>query len=256
VTAPLHPEWIVPDWPAPAHVRAVVTTRAGGVSKGPFGATAVGGMNIGASSGDAADAVRSNRQRLDAALPSRPRWLRQVHGVAVACVDAEESAAPADAAISLRARRVCVVSVADCLPVFFTDIKGQAVGVAHAGWRGLASGVLQNTAAAMRAHLDDRDAELLAWLGPAIGPENFEVGEEVLAAMQARLPQARAAFTAAAPGKYLCDLFRLARQALAQAGVDRVHGGGLCTYGDPARFYSFRRDRVTGRHAALIWRDA
>jgi YfiH family protein len=256
VTAALHPEWIVPDWPAPAHVRAVVTTRAGGVSAGPFGAGGGGGMNIGASCGDPAEAVQANRQRLGAMLPSGPCWLRQVHGAEVVCIDAEDPAVPADAAISVRALRVCVVSVADCLPVLFTDVGGRAVGVAHAGWRGLASGVLQNTAAAMRRQLNERDAELLAWLGPAIGPARFEVGEDVIAAMRVRLPQAQSAFTAVAPGKYLCDLFQLARQALAQADVDRVHGGGLCTYDDPARFYSFRRDRVTGRHAALIWRDA
>ncbi len=256
MTAALHPEWIVPDWPAPVHVRAVVTTRAGGVSEGPFGAAAAGGLNIGASCGDVAEAVRTNRQRLGAALPSQPRWLRQVHGAEVICIDEDASTAAADASISLRAGSVCAVAVADCLPVFFTDAGGRAVGVAHAGWRGLACGILQNTAAALRARLDERDAELLAWLGPAIGPDHFEVGEDVLAAMQARLPRAQSAFTALAPEKYLCDLFELARQALAQAGIDRVYGGGLCTYGDPARFYSFRRDRVTGRHAALIWRDS
>lgn len=254
--ASIRPEWIIPDWPAPAHVRALVTTRAGGVSAGPFGAGEGGGMNIGASSGDADDAVQANRQRLAAALPSPPRWLRQVHGAEVVCIDTDDSAAPADAAISLRPRTVCVVSVADCLPVFFTDVEGRAVGVAHAGWRGLAAGVLQNTAMAMREHLHDRRAELLAWLGPAIGPRYFEVGDDVLAAMRARLPQAQSAFAAATPGKYRCDLFQLARQALAQADVDRVQGGGLCTYDDPTRFYSYRRDRVTGRHAALIWREA
>lgn len=250
----LHPQWIVPDWGAPPSVRAFITTRAGGVSEGPFGSVDGGGLNLGLKSGDALDAVQANRLRLRAALPAEPRWLRQVHGATVVRVDDDEFAATtADAAIALQAGCVCTVSVADCLPVLFADRDGRAVGVAHAGWRGLAAGILQNTAAAMRESLGDADAALLAYLGPAIGPAHFEVGAEVLAAMSERLPQAAEAFSALTEGKYLCDLFALARQALAQAGIDRVSGGGDCTYGDAARFYSYRRDRVTGRHAALIW---
>jgi len=248
-----HPQWIVPDWAAPANVRALITTRAGGVSAGPFGAGAGGGMNIGLKSGDAAENVQANRARLRAVLPAEPRWLQQVHGAAVAMIDEDDRPAPADAAISLQRGRVCVVSIADCLPVLFADREGRAVGAAHAGWRGLAAGIIQNTAAAMRAGLGDADAVLLAYLGPAIGPTHFEVGEEVLVAMRERLPQAERAFVPTARGKYLADLFALARQALAQAGVDRVFGGGDCTYGDATRFFSYRRDRVTGRHAALIW---
>jgi YfiH family protein len=249
-----HPQWVVPDWPAPTGVRALITTRAGGVSTGPFGAGADGGgMNIGLLSGDSLADVQANRRRLRALLPDEPRWLRQVHGAEVACLDHIDEAPMADAAFTRRRGRVCVVSVADCLPVLFAERRGRAVGAAHAGWRGLASGVLQRTVAAMRVGLGDRQAELLAFLGPAIGPAHFEVGAEVLTAMRGRLPQADRAFAATAGGKYFADLFALARQALAQADVFEVHGGRLCTYADPARFYSYRRDRVTGRHAALIW---
>ena len=257
MTVAAHPQWIVPEWPAPDNVRALITTRAGGASGGRFGAGAAGGgMNLGTRSGDAIEDVLANRARLRAILPGEPRWLQQVHGAAVAAIDEPADDAPADAAIALQPRNVCVVSIADCLPVMFADRDGRAVGVAHAGWRGLAGGILQNTAAAMRARLGNRDAALLAYLGPAIGPKHFEVGVDVLDAMRARLPQAHAAFTPAVGGKYLCDLVALARQALAQAGVAPVFGGGQCTYGEETRFYSYRRDRVTGRHAALIWLEA
>jgi YfiH family protein len=251
---PGSPRWIVPQWPAPAAVRALVTPRAGGVSRGPFGAAGgEGGLNLGMASGDSADHVRANRARLRAVLPAEPCWLRQVHGAAVADIGTGEAPAPADAAICLQAGQVCVVSIADCMPVLFAEREGRAVGVAHAGWRGLAAGILQNTAAALRARLGEADATLLAYLGPAIGPAHFEVGAEVLEAMSERLPRAAQAFRGTGHGKYLCDLFELARQALAQAGVGAVFGGGDCTYSDPGRFYSYRRDGVTGRHAALVW---
>jgi len=254
---PAHPSWIVPDWPAPTNVRALITTRAGGVSAGPFDdGRGGGGMNLGLKSGDDIGRVLQNRARVRAMLPAEPRWLQQVHGATVADLDGEDLAAAADAAITRQPRRVCVVSIADCMPVLFADCKGGAVGAAHAGWRGLAAGILQDTAAAMRRRLGDADRELLAYLGPAIGPAHFEVGAEVLGAMGERLPQAAEAFRPLGRGKYLCDLFALARQALSQVGVSRVFGGADCTYGDATRFYSFRRDRVTGRHAALIWIDA
>lgn len=251
------PQWIVPDWPAPAGVRALITTRAGGVSEGPFGAAgAGGGMNVGFSSGDAEERVRANRARLRRLLPGEPRWLHQVHGARVAWVDREREPLPADAAISTQAGQVCVVTVADCLPVLLTDRAGAVVGAAHAGWRGLAAGVIQNTVAAMRLALGRADAALIAYLGPAIGPRAFEVGAEVRLAMSARLPRCDEAFAPTGAGKFLCDLAALARQALTQVGVDDVHGGGDCTFSDAERFYSFRRDRVTGRHAALIWRQS
>ncbi len=253
----MHPQWLVPDWPAPPAVRALITTRCGGVSTGPFGATTAGdgGMNVGLKSGDTLENVQANRARLQALLPSEPRWLRQVHGAAVASVDGDDALPAADAAVSLAAGRVCVVSIADCLPVLFVERDGRAVGAAHAGWRGLAAGVIQNTAKVMRSRLGEPQAELIAYLGPAIGPTHFEVGAEVLQAMRERLPQAELGFRRAAAGKYFADLFALARQALAQVGIERIFGGGECTFSDVDRFYSFRRDRVTGRHAALIWKD-
>jgi len=255
--AGFHPQWIVPDWPVPDRVRALITTRAGGLSAGRYdGGAAGGGMNIGLASGDAADVVLANRALLRSVLPDEPRWLRQVHGAAVTCIDGEIEEPVADAAVALSPGRVCVVSIADCLPVLFADATGNAVGVAHAGWRGLAGGVVQNTARELRRRIGNAEAPLLAYLGPAIGPARFEVGAEVLEAMRSRLPEAQRAFVPATGGKYFADLFGLARQALAQVGIERVFGGGVCTYSDSARFFSFRRDRTTGRHAALIWLDA
>ena len=250
-------EWLRPDWPTGPRVRALITTRSGGVSRGPFGAppAAAGGMNLGASTGDAAEAVRENRARLRAVLPAEPRWLKQVHGAAVVCADAVVEPVEADGSFSVHSGVVCAVLVADCMPVLLADGRGRAVGVAHAGWRGLAAGVIQQTATALRAALGDPQAELLAYLGPAIGPTRFEVGPEVLDAMARTLPDAVAAFRPYGE-KLLADIFALGRQALDQVGVSRVHGGTDCTYSDPARFYSFRRDRITGRHAALAWIDA
>lgn len=248
MTGGVHPDWIVPDWQAPARVRAFVTTRAGGVSAGPYQ-----GLNLGRSTGDDPERIEQNRCVLRQAVPAEPRWLRQVHGAVV--VDAAQVSAPveADASFTAEPGVVCVVSVADCLPVFLADERGCAVAVAHAGWRGLAAGVLQAAVRSLRARLADPGAPILAWLGPGIGPTHFEVGADVLDAMEASIPRARDAFVPIAGGKFLADLPALARQALAQAGVSDVRGGTLCTYSDPARFYSFRRDRITGRHAALIW---
>lgn len=249
-----HPQWILPDWPAPAGVAALVTTRAGGVSQGPWGAgDGTGGLNLGEGS-DAPAAVAANRARLRAVLPAEPRWLRQVHGTTVVDAASAPAGAIGDAAFATVPGVVCAVLVADCLPVLLADARGRGVAAAHAGWRGLAGGVIQDTVAALRAALGDPAAPLLAYLGPAIGPARFEVGPEVLQAMQDRLPDAAQAFLAHAPGKYRADLYALARQALGQAGVTHVHGGGFCTLGDPDRFYSFRRGSPTGRQAALIWR--
>ena len=249
-------QWIHPDWPAAANVHALITTRAGGVSRGPYGVPPndQGGMNIGLSSGDNVADVRANRARLRALLPADPCWLHQIHGAVVVDAALSDSNAKADASFTDAANVVCAVSIADCMPVLLSDASGTTVGVAHAGWRGLAAGVIQATASSMRLRLEDPGAELLAYLGPAIGARHFEVGAEVLDAMQARLPDAARAFAARAHGKYLADLFALGRQALDQAGVTHIYGGHDCTFSDPARFYSFRRDRTTGRHAALIWR--
>lgn len=248
--------FIVPDWPAPGPVRALITTRAGGVSFGPYaGADGSGGLNLGRGSGDDGVAVEANRSRLRELVPAEPAWLNQIHGAVVA--DAEQvslrpGSVEADAAITDRPGVVAVVTIADCMPVLFADALGRCVGVAHAGWRGLAAGVIRNTARAMRDRLADPDAPLLAYLGPAIGPDHFEVRDDVLEAMTASLPGAASAFTRHGD-RYRADLFMLGRLALKQEGIDAIYGGGVCTFCDPRRFYSHRRDRVTGRHAALAW---
>jgi YfiH family protein len=253
----MNAQWIRPDWPAPANVHALITTRAGGVSRGPYGVPPYGhgGMNIGIGSGDAIADVLANRALLRADLPADPHWLNQVHGASV--IDAaqlESNTGAADASFTDAPNVVCAASIADCMPVLVADVSGRCVGVVHAGWRGLASGVIQAMVKSMRQRLKNTGAELLAYLGPAIGPRHFEVGAEVLDAMRAHLPDADRAFALQSPGKYLADLFALGQQALALAGVKRVYGGHDCTFSDPARFYSFRRDRTTGRHAAVIWR--
>lgn len=240
-----HPDWIVPDWPAPASVQSVITTRAGGASGGPFAS-----FNLGLRTGDDPQAVARNRARLRGLLPQEPRWLRQVHGADVVEADTTAGMPEADASIARRAGTVCAVMVADCVPVLLADRAGAQVAIAHAGWRGLSGGVIENTVSS----LGPDPGELLAYLGPGIGPRAFEVGADVRDAFLARDAQAAAAFTPHAAGKWLADLFLLARQRLLSAGVDRIYGGGLCTYSDAARFYSYRRDKVTGRMAALIWR--
>lgn len=248
-------DWIVPDWPVAGSVRALVTTRRGGSSTGAWGVPPDGGegMNLGFGSGESPRVVERNRARLAALLPAEPRWLKQVHGSTV--VDAEAVAEPveADAAVAVTPGVVAAVLVADCLPVLVADRAGRAVAVAHAGWRGLAAGVLQNTVRRVRERIGDPCADVVAYLGPAIGPQKFEVGPEVLAAMGASLPRAAEAFAPRGNDKFLADLFALARQALSQVDVANVLGGDQCTASDPTRFYSYRRDRVTGRQAALIW---
>lgn len=245
------PELILPEWPAPRRVHAACTTRRGGVSAGPWA-----GLNMGRGGGDDPAAVSENRRRVLAALqaPAEPLWIRQVHGVRVARMPQESlqggDEPEADAVFSTEPGVVCAVQAADCLPVLFCDAAGTVVAAAHAGWRGLCGGVLERTVAALPVP----PAGLMAWLGPAIGPEAFEVGEEVREAFVAADAQAAQAFRpGAAPGKHYADLWQLARQRLRRAGVSRVSGGGLSTHADPARFYSYRRDGVTGRMAALIW---
>jgi YfiH family protein len=241
--------FIHPDWPAPATVRTACTTRHGGVSRGPWS-----GLNLGRGSGDEPAAVSENRRRLRQALrlPAEPCWLRQVHGVQVARLPGDAPEPEADASRATTPGVVCVVQTADCLPVLFCDAAGTMVAAAHAGWRGLAGGVLERTVAALPAP----PSRLLAWLGPAIGPEAFEVGEEVRAAFVEADAAAAAAFRpGAAAGKHYADLWTLARLRLARAGVVRVSGGGLSTHADARRFYSYRRDGVTGRMASLIWLD-
>jgi YfiH family protein len=237
---------IVPDWPAPAHVHALVTTRAGGVSRGPYAA-----MNLALHVGDDAAAVAENRRRLRLRLPAEPRWLEQVHGKLAVDAASAQPGCRADASVAGAREVVCAVLTADCLPVLLCDEAGSAVAAAHAGWRGLAGGVVEAAVAAMRRPPEN----LLAWLGPAIGPQAFEVGDEVREAFLAGAPAAAAAFTPRAGGKWLADLYRLATLRLNALGVSRVFGGGFCTYREAERFYSFRREGRTGRMASLIWME-
>ena len=223
-------ELIVPDWPAPPTVRAFVTTRA-------FGDLRADG---------------EGRARIRDRLPSEPLWLRQVHRSEVALADrtvSSEREPEADAAVARTRGRVCAVLTADCLPVLIASRAGDAVGIAHAGWRGLAAGVIEATAAAMQS--DPKN--LLAWLGPAIGPRAYEVGAEVRAAFLSRDMGAQGAFSPSRPGHWWLDLYALARRRLAAGGVTQVFGGGFCTHAEASRFYSWRRERAAERMAALIW---
>lgn len=243
----INEDCIVPDWPAPANVRALVTTRAGGVSTGPYAS-----LNLGLRTDDDPAAVAENRARLQQLLPQTPRWLAQVHGSTVVDADPLKDIPQADASVARLANTVCAIMVADCLPILLTDTVGTCVGAAHAGWRGLAGGVIANTIARMPA----APVDLMAWIGPGIGPDAFEVGDDVLEAFCKAAPERRSAFRPHKPGKWLCDLPALARDALRRAGVTQIYGGKLCTYTDAQRFYSYRRDGITGRMAALIWREA
>jgi len=247
-------------WTLPAGVRAAFTLRTGGVSAAPYDS-----FNVASHVGDDTDAVARNRATLStaAALPREPAWLQQVHGCGVVDLD-RTSWSPADpvqgdASVTARAGQVCAIQVADCLPVLLAQWDGARVGAAHAGWRGLAAGVLEATVAAMRAGSPAAGstgghAGLVAWLGPSISQPHFEVGDEVRAAFLAHSEAAGSAFLRNARGRWQCDLVALARQRLAAAGVTRIAGGGWCTYADREQFYSYRRDGQCGRMAALIWR--
>ncbi len=237
-------QFIQPDWPAPVNVHALTTTRSAGSSQPPFDS-----FNLGDHVGDDPLAVAQNREILRAFLPSEPRWLKQVHGTAVAMADNPIDPMEADASVAFNAGVVCTVLTADCLPVLFCDRQGTRVAAAHAGWRGLAAGVLEASVAAMQCD----PADILAWMGPAIGPQAFEVGEEVREVFVSDLPKTAEAFKSGQPGKWLANISELARLRLARAGVRQVYGGGFCTYSDAERFYSFRRDKTTGRMASLIW---
>lgn len=244
-----HP-WIIPDWPAPRHVRALSTTRNGGSSVAPYAS-----FNLSDYVGDAADAVAHNRLHLkeQADLPSAPHWLRQVHGTRVLDLDisADQTALPAeaDAAITTARGVVCAIQTADCLPLLLCDTAGTRVGAVHAGWRGLANGVIE----AALTRLNIPAVQILAWLGPAIGPAAFEVGDDVRSVFVNADPGASRCFRAHTPGKWHADLYELARLRLQHAGVTRVYGGGWCTYHEAQDFFSYRRDGVTGRMATLIW---
>ena len=260
---------LTPSWQVSPRVRALVTTRAGGVSLPPYGCFAQGveqpgGLNLGLHTGDDPTRVAENRARLAALSATRVAWLDQIHGDVVASAeDAAASTQPprADACVTASAGLACAVMVADCLPVLLCDPAGRAVGAAHAGWRGLAAGIIEKTAVRVAQLAGVPAASLHAWLGPAIGPRAFEVGAEVRDtflqcagnAEERELTERAFVLRDAAPGKYLADLYALARLRLARLGVSQVGGGGACTVAERERFYSFRRDGRTGRMAALIW---
>jgi YfiH family protein len=248
VTAPSLLEF---DWDLPRGVHAAFTTRLGGVSAAPWDS-----FNVAAHVGDAPAAVVANRARLRTllALPAEPAWLNQVHGVVVSSHDSVDSArepVTADASVARESGRVCVVMVADCLPVLFVSRDGQRIAAAHAGWRGLAAGVLERTMDAMAV----AGAELRAWLGPAISRQHFEVGGEVRDAFVSKDAGSAASFTENARGRWQADLVGLARRRLAALGITDVSGGEWCTFEDRERFYSHRRDGQGGRMAALIWKQ-
>ncbi len=235
---------ILPDWPAPAGVRALSTTRSGGVSAPPWQS-----LNLGDHVGDDPLAVAANRATLRNELPAEPVWLNQVHGTR--CVDAARAlpGTQADAGFTRQRGVVCAVLTADCLPVLLCDERATVVAIAHAGWRGLAAGVIEATVATM----GEPGERLMVWLGPAIGAQAFEVGGEVRELFLADDAAAADAFVPVAGGKWLCDIYRLARRRLHALGIRRIAGADFCTLDDAARFFSYRRDGVTGRMASLIW---
>ncbi|MDH4765995.1 peptidoglycan editing factor PgeF [Pseudomonas sp. CBMAI 2609] len=236
-------DWLRPDWPAPVGVQACVTTRLGGVSQSPFAS-----FNLGNHVGDDPAAVAENRRRLGEALECQPAWLEQVHGTAVVEADPTQ-VLRADAAWTATPGVAVTMMTADCLPALFCRRDGSRVAAAHAGWRGLAGGVLEAAAAS----LEVAPAEVLVWLGPAIGPASFEVGAEVREAFVAQQGDAERCFVARGGDKYLGDLYALARLRLAAQGITAVYGGGFDTFADDQRFFSYRRAARTGRFASLIW---
>ncbi len=238
-----HPDWITPDWPAERRVHALITTREGGVSSGKFAS-----LNLSKRVGDDPRCVARNRAILRACLPHEPVWVKQVHGTAVIDATRATPDAEADGVVTQSPGPVCAVMTADCLPVFLSDRAGKSVGIAHAGWRGLAAGIVENVVQAMG--VPSRD--IIAYIGPGIGAHRYEVGEDVRKAFVDRDPAAARSFAPRQGGKYLVDLYGLARQRLAAAGVAGIHGGGFCTASEE-RFFSFRRDETTGRMASLIW---
>jgi len=237
---------IIPDWPTPANIKTLQTTRLGGISSAPYDS-----LNLGDHVGDAPLAVARNRMLLNTLLPSEPVWLEQVHGTVVANADMANCLPQADACIARHRAAVCVVMTADCLPVLLCDTQGSVVGAAHAGWKGLAEGVIEATFQAM----DVAPQNLMVWLGPAISQDAFEVGDEVRAAFVAVQPQSAAAFIPGRSGKWLADIYALARLRLNTLGITRIYGGDHCTYRESDLFFSYRRDGATGRMGTFIWLD-
>jgi polyphenol oxidase len=237
------PEFIIPDWPAPANVKALQTTRAGGISTGSYAS-----LNLGDHVKDNPLHVAHNRQSLSPFLPTEPVWLQQVHGIRVIDASTSSCLETADASFSTRKEVVCVTMTADCLPVLLCDEAGTVVAAIHAGWRSLCDGVIEAAVEVMPGEAN----HLMAWLGPAIGPEAFEVGGEVRQQFIVHDAQAEAAFRPHG-NKWLGDLYTIARQRLQSSGITRIYGGGRCTYSEPESFFSFRRDGDTGRMATFIW---
>lgn len=232
-----------PDWPAPAHVKSLMTTRIGGVSQGPYAS-----LNLGSHVDDDAAAVAVNRARLCSILPAEPVWLNQVHGTTVVQADGVVGVPDADASYTRQPGVVCTVLTADCLPVLFCSRDGNVVAAAHAGWRGLAAGVLETTLAAMRVP----PGEVIVWMGAAIGPAAFTVGGEVRDIFISTHPESIVAFSSYQE-KWRADIYLLARIRLESVGIGAVYGGNHCTFNEPASFYSYRRSGFTGRMASMIW---
>lgn len=237
------PEFILPDWPAPAHVKALQTTRVGGVSTGQYAS-----LNLGDHVKDNPLHVAHNRQSLSPFLPTEPVWLQQVHGIRVIDASTSSCLEAADSSFATRKEVVCVTMTADCLPLLLCDEAGTAVAAIHAGWRSLCDGVIEATVRAMPVEAES----LMVWLGPAIGPDAFEVGSEVREQFMAQHAQAETAFRPHGE-KWLGDLYTIARQRLNRLGIHQIYGGGRCTYNEPDTFFSFRRDGDTGRMATMIW---
>ena len=235
---------IIPDWPVSKHVLALQTTRQGGISASPYDT-----FNLGLHVGDDPVRVNRNRMMLGSMMPSEPVWLEQVHGTIVANADMADCLVQADACIARQRGSVCAVMTADCLPVLLCDTQGSVVGAAHAGWKGLAAGVIEATVEAM----DVAPQDLMAWLGPAISQPAFEVGDDVRDAFVSAQPQAASAFVSGQQGKWLADIYALARLRLNALGVTAIHGGGECTFSEEDKYYSYRRDGVTGRMGTFIW---
>ncbi len=233
---------LIPEWPAPLQVKAFQTTRLGGVSIAPFAQ-----CNLGCHVGDNPQHVQQNRSLLD--LPGEPLWLNQVHGKRVVSADQAILLPAADACIARKRQAICAIMTADCLPVLLCDRQASVVAAAHAGWKGLAAGVIEATVAAMEV----APQNLLAWLGPAISQEFFEVGDEVRSAFLGPQPQAASAFVSGNTGKWFADIYALARLRLNLLGIQQIYGGEYCTYREREKFFSYRREGVTGRMGTFIW---
>jgi len=238
--------YIFPDWPAPTHIGAVSTRRLSGFSKSPYDS-----YNFGEAVGDDPQSLIMNQQKLqdDLALPAKPLWLRQIHSNQVICADAYVENVQADACYSLKPKAVCVITTADCLPILICSQSSHTIAAIHAGWRGLHAGIIEQCV----AKLPDQRDQLMCWLGPAISQTNYEVGDEVRMMFLARYPQCENAFVYRRPGHWLADLYLLAKGVLSASGIGAIYGGNYCTYADTANFYSYRRDKVTGRMATLVW---